>query len=398
MLPPTADTVVIGGGVIGTSVAYHLARLGAGNVLLLERKHLAAGATGLSSGIVRMHYDNPLEAEIAFKSFATFRYFDEIIGGACGFTTTGFLRLVQVHNQKALKANVAMMQGLGIGTRLVETGELHELAPYMAIDDVELAAYEPESGYADPHLTTQGFAEAARRHGARVVQGVEAIGIQVERGRVQAVRTHQGSVSTPVVVNAAGPWAALVAALASVELDLTVVHHQVAILETPKDIAWPHLTVIDGVHLNYWRPESGQLTLVGGDHDDHVIGVEQLDTYSESLTPTTRYHILERLCTRIPDMASAGVRKGHAGIYVNTPDKHAFMGAAPSVDGFFCAVGFSGHGFKEAPIVGQAMAELILNGRAEVVDIAPLRLTRFEEGEPYQGPHPYCDFTERDLS
>lgn len=389
MLPQTCDVVVIGGGVIGTSTAFHLARMGAGDVVLLERSQLAAGATGMSSGLVRMHYDNALEAEIAFKSFETFRRFDEIVGGDCGFTRTGFVRTVKPHNLVALRANVGMLQRLGVNTWLLSAAELYKTAPYLTTDDIPVVAYEPDSGYADPHLTTLGFAAAARRHGARIFQGVPVSGIEQHKGRVSGVQTPQGRIAAPVVVNAAGPWGALVAALAGVSLDLTVIHHQVAVVETPPEVPWPHLTIIDGPHHNYLRPESGRLTLVGGDHDDRPIGADQLDTYSTGLTPATRDRVLERLCARVPAMAKGGVRKGHAGIYANTSDRHALMGPAPGVEGFYCAVGFSGHGFKEAPVVGQAMAELILEGQARVVDITPLRLTRFQEGQPYQGAHPY---------
>jgi sarcosine oxidase subunit beta len=389
-LPKTANVVIIGGGVIGTSIAFHLARLGARDVVLLERKQLAAGATGLSSGLVRMHYDNPLEAEIAFKSLATFQHFDELVGGECGFTQTGYLRIVKPHNHEALKANILLLQALGIRTWLLTGDELCEMAPYLTTEDIPLSAYEPDSGYADPHMTTLGFAGAARRHGARLFQGVEVTGIDRAGGRVTGVRTPRGPIAAPIVVNAAGPWGALVAALASVSLDLTVIRHPVAFVETPAETTWPHLTLIDELTDIYLRPESGRLTLIGGNHDDHAIGTDELDTFSESLHPETRYRILERLCARVPAMATAGVRKGHAGVYPKTCDGHALMGSAPHVEGFYCAVGFSGHGFKEAPMVGQAMAELILNGRAEVVDITPLRLSRFQEGRPYAGPHPYC--------
>jgi len=389
VLPKTADNVVIGGGVIGTSIAFHLARMGAGTVVLLERKQLAAGSTGMSSGLVRMHYDNPLEAKVALKSFDTFRHFDEIVGGECGFVRTGFLRTVKAHNIETLKANVTVLQHLGVNTWLVSRDEIYEMAPYLNADDVPLAAYEPDSGYADPHLTTMGFANAARRHGARIFQGVEVIGIEVNGSRVTGVQTLQGRIATPVVINAAGPWGALVAALAGVRLDLTVMYHQVAVVEAPPEVPWPHLTIIDRLHRIYLRPETGRLTLVGASHDNSTIGTDQLDTYSESLTYETRNRVLERLCSRIPGMETGAVHKGHAGIYGSSRDKHALLGSAPSVKGFYCAVGFSGHGFKEAPIAGQAMAELIVNGRAEVVDITPLRLARFEEGESYQGPYPY---------
>lgn len=388
-LPQTADIIVIGGGVIGTSITFHLARMGAGKVMLLERRQLGAGSTGMSSGLVRMHYDNPLEGKIALKSFEVFCHFDEIVSGDCGFVPTGFLRTVKPHNLEKLKANVTMLQALGVNTWLVSGDDVREMAPYLFTDDIPLAAYEPDSGYADPHLTTMGFANAARHHGARIFQGVEVTDIKVNGDRVTGVQTPQGHIAGPVVVNAAGPWAALVAALAGVKLDMTVMHHQVAVVEASPEVPWPHLTVIDRLHRIYLRPETGRLTLVGASHDNHPIGTEQLDTYSESLTYKTRNRVLEHLCARFPAMETGAVRKGHAGIYVNTQDRHALLGPAPGVEGFYCAVGFSGHGFKEAPVAGQAMAELIFNGRAEVVDITPLRLTRFEEGESYQGPHPY---------
>ena len=225
-IPRKSDVVVIGGGVIGTSIAFNLARMGAGKVVLLERRQLASGSTGLSSGLVRMHYDNPLEGNFAFKSLETFQHFDEIVGGDCGFARTGFLRTVKPHNLEELKANVTMLQSIGVNTRLVTRDEIR---------------------------------------------------------------------------------------------------------------------------------------------------------------------VLERLCTRIPAMETGTIRRGHAGINDHTPDKHALLGPAPGIEGFYCAIGFSRHGFKEAPVVGQAMAELILNGRAEIVDITPLRLTRFEEGQPYHGPYPYHD-------
>ena len=363
--------------------------MGAGQVLLLERKQLASGSTGPSSGLVRMHYDNPLEAEIALKSFETFRHFDDIVGGDCGFRPTGFLRTVKPHNLDKLKANVALLQALGVNTWLVTRDEIADMVPDLYTNDIPLAAYEPDSGYADPHLTTMGFADAARRHGAQILQGVPVTDIHVNGSRVTGVQTPQGKVAAPVVVNAAGPWGALVAALAGVSLNLTVMHHQVAIVETPSEVSWPHLTVIDRLHRTYSRPETGRLTLIGASHDNFSISTDQLDTYSENLSYETRNRVLERLCARVPGMETGAVRKGHAGIYVNTQDRHALLGPAPGVAGFYCAVGLSGHGFKEAPAVGQAMAELILNGRAEVVDITPLRLTRFEEAEPYQGAHAY---------
>ncbi len=390
-MPTTADIVIIGGGVIGTSTAYHLTRMGAGSVMLIERNHLGSGATGMSSGLVRMHYDNPVEATFAHKSFDTFRHFDEIVGGDCGFVSTGFVRIAKPHNLARLQANVSMMQGIGINTRLISNDELKELAPYMVTDDFTIAAYEPHSGYADPHLTTMGLAQAARRRGARIMQGVEVKEIDTVGGRVQGVQTSRGAIAAPVVINAAGLWGALVAALADIELPMTSIVHQATVVETPPSVSTPHLTFIDRVNGVYGRPESGGLTLAGmsGGEHDKVVDSDELDRYSQTPKPDIQFKTLERLCTRIPAMETGAVHKGHAGVEGFTPDGHALMGAAPGIDGFYLATGMSGHGFKEAPAIGQTMAELVMHGQSEVIDITPLRITRFAEGKPYRAPNAY---------
>lgn len=387
-LVQTADVIIIGGGIIGTSIAFHLARMDAGKVVLLERKTLAAGATGLSCGLVRQHADNPLDAEIV-KSMETYQHFDEIVGGDCDWVSTGLLFLVSPTNFDAMKANVAMLQEFGVNTSLVTPDEIRELAPYLDVSEPMVGAYEPDAGYADPYSTTMGFADGARRRGAQIFQSVEVTGIRVDNGRVTGVQTSQGEIAAPVVVNAAGPWSGLVAAMADVSTDLEPEYHQVGMVEAPAEVTWPHLSVIDTLRYIYFRPETGRRSLVGASFANSVIGVDQLDTFSEDLTQETQYSLLERLCDRFPGMEAAGVCKGHAGVYINTPDEHALMGPAPGVEGFYLATGLSSQGFKMAPAVGQAMAELILNGRAEVVDITPLRVTRFEEGQPFRGLHPY---------
>lgn len=389
--PATADAVIIGGGIIGVSTAYHLARMGTGQVVLLERKQLAGGATGMSSGLVRMHYDNPIEATFAHKSFETFQHFDEIIGGDCGFVSTGFVRIAKPRNVSRLKANVIMMQKLGIDTHLITNDEVKSIAPYMTTGDFDIAAYEPQSGYADPHLTTMGLAGAARRYGAQIMQGVEVRGIDIVGGRVQGVRTSRGAIATPVVVNAAGPWGALVADMVGLELAITPALHQATILETPPDLPTPHLTFIDRINGVYGRPETGNLTLAGTSGGEHnkVIDPAALDRFGQAPMPHVQFQVLERLCARIPVMETAPVRRGHTGVEGYSQDGHALLGPAPGIEGFYLATGMSGHGFKEGPAIGLTMAELILQGHADVVDIAPLRVTRFAEGKPYQGAYAY---------
>jgi len=301
------------------------------------------------------------------------------------------VRIVKPHNLERMKANVAMMRALGIETRLIANDELAELAPYMVTDDFSLAAYEPQSGYADPYMTATGIAQAAKRLGARIMQGVEVTGVDVRGGKVQGVQTTAGPIAAPVVINAAGPWGAKVAAMAGVELDITPALHQPAILETPSDLPTPHLTFIDRINGVYGRPETGGLTLAGSSGGEHngVIRQDELDAYRESIDPDIQYRVLESLCQRIPRMTSSPVRRGHVGVEGYTPDGHAYLGPAPDIVGFFLATGMSGHGFKEGPAIGQTMAELVVGGQTDVVDISPLRVTRFEEGQPYRGPYAY---------
>ena len=284
-----------------------------------------------------------------------------------------------------------MLREIGVNTRLVTQDEIKEIAPYLNAEHFPFAAYEPESGFADPYLTTTGFANAARRLGAQLFQGTEVTDILTEEDRVVGVETTRGRISTPMVVNAAGPWGSIVAARAGVEIKLTIKHHQVAVVGVPPQIPWPHVVMIDRFHHIYFRPETGRLTLVGGSGSslDRPIGFDELDTYSQSLTSEVRDHLLEQLCDAMPGMEYGDVRRGHAGIFTVTEDGHPLLGPVPGIEGFYLAVGFSGHGFKEAPAVGQALAEWMLNGRPEIVDITPLRVTRFQEGKPYSGPHPY---------
>ncbi|MCP4165680.1 MAG: FAD-binding oxidoreductase [Chloroflexi bacterium] len=389
--PKTADIIIIGGGVIGVSIAFHLARMRAAKVVLVERKQLAGGASGLSSGLVRMHYDNPIEAEFAFNSFDTFRYFDEIIGGDCGFVGTGFVRIPHARNQERLRANVGMLQDIGIDTYLISGAELGDIAGYLQTDDISIAAYEPQSGYADPYLTTVGIAQAAKRHGAQILQGVEVIGIDLEGGRVRGVETSVGYIAAPVVVNAAGPWGSVVAAMAGIDAQITPFKHQATLIETPSLVPSPHLTIIDRVNGVYLRPETGRLSLTGisGGGQNTEVAIDELDGFGETPIPQIELNTLERLYHRLPAVEASAVRKGHVGVEGYTSDGHALLGPANGIDGFYMATGLSGHGFKEAPAVGQAMAELILNGKAEVVDITPLRPTRFAEGQIYEAPNAY---------
>ena len=353
----TAEVLIIGAGVQGASLAFHLAQRGV-KATVLEKRFVAAGATGRSSGLVRMHYDTEVDSRLAWESFQYFRNWKEIVGGECGFTRTGFLQIVAAGQVEALKANVAMHQRIGIPTLLVTGEDVRRLAPGFRTDDIELAAYEPESGYAMPSDTANALITAARQRGARLLQGCAVTGIQVSGGKVTGVDTTQGSIAAPVVVNAAGAWAGEINRLAGVDLPLNTWRHDTMFVVRPPELGPSHPTVIDFSTEMYFRPEGG-LTLVGLE-DGNPLG-ESPDSDTDHAQPGFVERAIERICSRIPLMSEGKLHSAHGGYDGITPDQHPMLGAA-GPQGFYVDCGYSGTGFKTAPAVGRCMAELILDG------------------------------------
>jgi sarcosine oxidase subunit beta len=376
----TADVIIIGGGIHGASLAFHLARRGA-KPLLLEKKHLAAGATGRSSGLVRMHYDTEMDSRLAWESFAYFRNWKEMVGGECGFTRTGFVQIVEPKYEAALRANVAMHQQIGIPAFLVSADDVKRLAPAFATDDFTVAAYEPESGYAMPSDAAQALLTAAIRHGARFMQDCAVTAIQTVGGRVSAVETTQGVFSTAVVVNAAGAWAGQINQMVGLELPYDTWRHDTMFVAPPAQMAAAYPTVIDFPGQMYFRAE-GNLMLVGLE-DGNPLG-ESPDNDTSHARPGFVERAIDRLCGRVPVMERGGLHSAHGGYDGITPDQHAILGAA-GPDGFYLDCGHSGTGFKTAPAIGLCMSELILDGTAQTVDISALSPDRFANGKLIKG-------------
>jgi sarcosine oxidase subunit beta len=381
----TADAVIIGAGIHGASLAFHLARRGL-RPTVLERRFVAAGATGRSSGLVRMHYDLEPESALAWESFRYFRQWNEVVGGECGFTRTGFVQIVAPEAEAKLRANVAMHQRLGIPSLVVTADDVRRLAPSFRVDDFEIAAFEPESGYADPTATASGFLEAARRQGARLIQDAKVETIRMAGGRVQGIESSQGAIDAPIVVNAAGAWAAEVGKLAGVDLPVTTWRHDTAFFVRPPEIGPSHPTVIDFIHSMYFRPETGRLTLVGLE-DGNPLGLSPEGDSGKAL-PGFVERAIERICRRIPAMEGGSLHSANGGFDGITPDQRAILDQV-GPEGFFAVCGFSGTGFKLGPAVGACMAERILDGRAQTVDISPFSFRRFAEGKPLTGEHAY---------
>ena len=382
----TADVIVVGAGVQGASLAYHLARQGA-RVLILERGSIAAGATGRSSGFVRMHYDLPAEARLAAASFPYFRDWSERVGsGDCGFVRTGFVQLVPPGQESALLANVDMLRGLGIDTWAVARDELERIVPGIAADRVTAAAYEPGSGYADPSGTAAGFVGAAREHGARFIQGCLVSAVTVDGERVSGVTTDRGAFSAPVVVDVAGAWAPRVAKTVGVAVPVEPWRHDTAFFGLPPGAPAGFPIVLDIDNEVYFRPEGHELMLVGLKSHNEVGGSPDRDF---APIPADIIGLMAaRVCARMPWMVRGTFRTAHGGQDGITPDQRPIIGPA-GPEGFFLDCGFSGTGFKTAPAVGASLAELILHGAPVTADISMFGLERFAQGRPLIGEHPY---------
>jgi len=381
----TADAIIIGAGVQGASLAFHLAERGM-RPLLLERATLAGGATGRSSGLVRMHYDVEAEARLAWRSYAYFFDWAHRIGGECGFTQVGFLQMVPPLLVPALRANTAMQQKIGIETELVEAGEVRRILPGVEIADDQLAAFEPLSGYADPTQTTGSLIAAAVAYEARLLQGRAVTAIRTEHGCVVGVDTAGGPIDAPIVVDAAGAWAGRIAAMVGLDLPIEVWRHDVAYVERPPDLP-RHVAFIDFENAFYARPEGESLTLVALEDGNPLTGDPDAPVDAASRGFIER--AAERIVRRLPEFGRAGLHSAHSGQDGITPDQHPIIGPA-GPDGFWLDCGFSGTGFKTAPAVGASLAQLITDGPAANDDLAIYGWERFARGQRISGEHPYA--------
>jgi len=380
----TADVVIIGGGVMGCSMLYHLAQLGVSNSVLLERDVLGSGSTGRSQAICRMHYSNPVTASMAWESLKVLSNFEETVGGTSGFVETGYLVIVEPVDRPGLERNVAMQQELGISTSVVTEDDVRELAPMVGVEGDEGLAWEPRSGYADPYMVTTSYAAQARQLGAEVQLRNPATGIEIAGGKVVAVLTAQGRVETPVAVVAAGPWSRRELAKVGVDVPLSTVRHQVATLTRPLDLIPNHPTVGDIAQSFSFRPDGSSMTLIGFGEED-----VEVDSYNEGVDMDELAATLEKLARRMPAMADSYFRGGWSGLFTTTPDWHPILDRVPGIEGLYCAIGFSGHGFKLSPMIGLTMAELITRGKASAIDIHPLRFERFAQGDLLSSSYRY---------
>jgi glycine/D-amino acid oxidase-like deaminating enzyme len=382
----TADVVVIGGGVNGVSIAYALAARGVKTVLV-EKGALASGASGRSSALVRMHYTNEWDARLAWASFPVFRNWMELMGGPTVFTHTGFVNVVAPQFADHLRLNVEMLRGIGVNTTAITGAELRDLQPFANVDDIGAAAYEPDSGYANPAETVEGFRRRATELGARVLQWTAVTRVIRQESRVTGVDTSGGRIDAGSVIVAAGAWSRRLCAEIGLELHARPKAIDTVAVTRPPELAKGHMVFIDNVQGNYFRPESGGLTLVGVPCQEWDIDPDTLQT---GLPPEAADVGAQLLTHRIPAMEHATLSRGYRAFDGYSADRHAILGRVDGIDGLYLATAFSGSGFKIAPAVGTCMAELVTEGRAKTVDIEPFSIRRFAEGRTVEGPYPYA--------
>lgn len=377
-LPATAETVVIGGGVMGASTAYHLAARGQKDVVLLEKDaFFGQGATGRCAGGVRYQFSTEINVRLSLASLPMLERFKEEIGQEIDYRKCGYLFvLTRPQDVETFRHNVELQNRLGVQTEWLDGDEVRCRLPLMKFDDALAGTWNPQDGLVDPNGVVMGYINAARRLGAKALNNVEVTGIRVEGGRIAAVETNQGTIATRTVVNAAGPWAALIGAMAGVEIPITAVRRQwlttTPLPEIPEDFPF----VIDFAQSLYFHRE-GQGLLTGMSNPDEKPGFDQnVDEDFEMVN-------LEAAMARLPLLEKAGLVSHLAGLYEVTPDAHPIYGKTP-VEGFLVVGGFSGHGFMHGPISGQLMAEYILDGRFVSLDVSMLDLARFAEGRPIE--------------
>jgi sarcosine oxidase, subunit beta len=371
----SADIVVIGGGVIGLSVAFHLARRKAGSVVVLERgQFLGNGSTGKCAGGIRQQFATAPNVIVSRESVKFLEHFEELTGVPCDFFQNGYLFVLDSQAQlEHFRANVELQRSLGVDSRLITPDEAREIVPQLNLEGLVGATFCPTDGLASPHEMTQGFARAAKNHGAEILTEVEAVGLTIEGGRVRGVVTSQGAIETRAVVNAAGPYARSVAAWAGVDLPVEPVRRHI-FTTRPLEFLTVHFPmVVDMGSGVYMHSESGGM-LMGLADKDEPFG------FNEDVDWEFMPRVVEPAMHRIPALEEAEILTGWAGLYEDTPDHMAVLGPVPGVEGLFLANGFSGHGLMHAPEAGRLVAACVA-GEPLPAELSTLGFERFTRGE-----------------
>ena len=374
----TAEIVIVGGGIIGTSIAYHLAQKQAKGVVLLEKGMLGEGSTAKCAGGIRAQFSTEINIRFSLESFKTWNHFQEIMEGELDFKKVGYLFLATTEDEWAVfQSNSALQHKFGIPVELLSPKEIQYRWPYLRVDDLRGGTYCAWEGYAGPYEALSGFARGGRRGGVKIFEETEVTQVLRNGNQVAGVRTRRGDISAPLVVNAAGPYAGEVGKMAGAEVPVQPFRRQLFFTGPFPHIPDPIPLVIDFHRAWYFRREGAGL-LISGPKDS-------FPSFNLNVDYEAMVEVAENSMYRVPIMEKAEIDRGWAGSYEISPDNHAILGEFPGLKGFFLANGFSGHGFQHSPAVGRVMAELIL-GEKPSIDISCLSVERFAKGELIREP------------
>ena len=373
-LPRTASVAIVGGGVVGCSIAYHLAGRGVRDVLVLERETVGSGTTSKAAGGIRAQFPTETEIRFSLEAIRVFERFEDEFGVDPGYKKIGYLFLVSdPADLRGFEARIALQRRLGVDVRVITPDDAKKLVPALRVDDLVAAVWGPNDGLAGPAEVTNGFARRARERGVRIVEGVRVTAIVRAGNRVTGVATTDGVVTTPLVINAAGPVGATVARLAGVEIPVQPRRRHIFYTEPFPEIPGPIPLTTDRASGFYFRKELEQILFSPGDVED--IGAD----YDVPMDWSRLDEAVDKAVRRVPVLETAKIAGGWAGLRPLTPDDHAIIGWAPGVDGFFLAVGFGGHGFQHSPATGRHVADWIVDGKP-AMDLSLFDPGRFAKG------------------
>ena len=373
-IPNSADIVIIGGGVMGASIAYHLASRGTGNLVLLEKEEFfGTGATGRCAGGVRYQFSTEINVKLSLESLPMIERFKDDIRQDVDYRQCGYLLVANNEKDAAVfKHNVELQNGLGVSTQLLSGDEVRSRLPMMRFDDAIAGTFNQKDGLVDPNSVVMGYINAAQKIGVKAITSAVVTGIHVSGDKVESVETSLGPIKTRMVINAAGPWAGQIGQMAGVHIPIIPLRRQIFTTNPLKDIPKDFPFVIDFSQSLYFHRE-GEGLLIGMSNQNEKTGFDQnIDEEFELAN-------LEAAITRMPLLENASRASHWAGLYEVTPDAHPIYGKT-NVEGFLVCAGFSGHGFMHGPVSGKLMSELILDGTYSTVDVSILDLARFEEG------------------
>jgi sarcosine oxidase subunit beta len=377
-LPTTADLVIIGGGVMGASAAYHLAERGMKNIILLEKENFfGQGATGRCAGGVRYQFSTEINVKLSIESLPMLERFKEEIGQEVNYKQCGYL-LVATNKKDAgiFKHNVEMQNRLGVPTQLLSGDEVRRRLPLMKFEDAIAGTFNQKDGTVDPNSVVMGYISAAQKLGVKVFTGAEVIGIRLSGENIEEVQTSLGGVKTRMILNTAGPWASPICKMAGINLPVIPLRRQMFTTSPLKEVPADFPFVIDFAKSLYFHRE-GEGLLIGMSNQNEQPGFDQnVDEDFELVN-------LDAAIERMPLVEKAQRASHWAGLYEVTPDAHPIFGNT-NVNGFYVCTGFSGHGFMHGPISGKLMSEFILDGKFSSLDVSMLDLKRFEEGRLIQ--------------